>query len=111
MENSAWTSSAAPATGATLAIHLSIHALKDVVAELVRAGWSAETLASHIAAREELGDVILFDISEGTPQGKSLDIAEASAVFGKDVALKGANDYADIAGADVCIVKIGRAHV
>jgi malate dehydrogenase len=64
------------------------------------------TLA-HIAAREELGDVILFDIAEGTPQGKSLDIAEASAVFGKDSALKGANSYADIAGADVCIVTAG----
>jgi malate dehydrogenase len=64
------------------------------------------TLA-HIAAREELGDVILFDIAEGTPQGKALDIAEASAVFGKDSALKGANSYADIAGADVCIVTAG----
>ena len=58
-------------------------------------------------AREALGDVILFDIAEGTPQGKALDIAEASAVFGQDVALKGANDYADIAGADVCIVTAG----
>jgi len=73
---------------------------------LIGAGMIGGTLA-HIAAREELGDVILFDIAEGTPQGKSLDIAEASAVFGKDVALKGANDYADIAGADVCIVTAG----
>ena len=73
---------------------------------LIGAGMIGGTLA-HIAAREELGDVILFDIAEGTPQGKSLDIAEASAVFGKDVTLKGANDYADIAGADVCIVTAG----
>jgi malate dehydrogenase len=73
---------------------------------LIGAGMIGGTLA-HIAAREELGDVILFDIAEGTPQGKSLDIAEASAVFGKDVALKGANAYADIAGADVCIVTAG----
>ncbi|AZS23179.1 MULTISPECIES: malate dehydrogenase [unclassified Caulobacter] len=73
---------------------------------LIGAGMIGGTLA-HIAAREELGDVILFDIAEGTPQGKALDIAEASAVFGKDVALKGANDYADIAGADVCIVTAG----
>src|SRR3954471_14253032 len=73
---------------------------------LIGAGMIGGTLA-HIAAREELGDVILFDIAEGTPQGKSLDIAEASAVFGKDVALKGANDYADIKGADVCIVTAG----
>ena len=73
---------------------------------LIGAGMIGGTLA-HIAAREELGDIILFDIMEGTPQGKSLDIAEATAVFGKDVKLKGANDYADIAGADVCIVTAG----
>ncbi len=73
---------------------------------LIGAGMIGGTLA-HIAAREELGDVILFDIAEGTPQGKALDIAEATAVFGKDTALKGANDYADIAGADVCIVTAG----
>jgi malate dehydrogenase len=73
---------------------------------LIGAGMIGGTLA-HIAAREELGDVILFDIAEGTPQGKALDLAEASAVFGKDVSLKGANDYADIAGADVCIVTAG----
>ncbi len=73
---------------------------------LIGAGMIGGTLA-HIAAREELGDIILFDIMEGTPQGKSLDIAEASAVFGKDVKLRGANDYADIAGADVCIVTAG----
>jgi len=60
-------------------------------------------------AREALGDIILFDIAEGTPQGKALDIAEATAVIGTDVALKGANDYADIAGADVCIVTAGVA--
>src|SRR5436190_1494430 len=73
---------------------------------LIGAGMIGGTLA-HIAAREELGDVILFDIAEGTPQGKALDLAEATPVFGKDSALKGANDYADIAGADVCIVTAG----
>jgi len=73
---------------------------------LIGAGMIGGTLA-HIAAREELGDVILFDIAEGIPQGKGLDIAEASPVFGKDAALKGANDYADIAGADVCIITAG----
>ena len=73
---------------------------------LIGAGMIGGTLA-HIAAREELGDVILFDIAEGIPQGKALDLAEATAVFGKDVALKGANDYAGIAGADVCIVTAG----
>ena len=73
---------------------------------LIGAGMIGGTLA-HICALEALGDVILFDIAEGTPQGKGLDIAEATAVFGQDVALKGANDYADIAGADVCIVTAG----
>ena len=73
---------------------------------LVGAGMIGGTLA-HIAAREELGDVILFDIAEGTPQGKALDLAEASPIFGKDAALKGVGDYAGIAGADVCIVTAG----
>ena len=73
---------------------------------LIGSGMIGGTLA-HIAAREELGDIVLFDIMEGAPQGKALDIAEATAVFGKDVALKGANDYADIADADVCIVTAG----
>src|SRR5215210_8400680 len=73
---------------------------------LIGAGMIGGTLA-HVAAREELGDIILFDIAEGTPQGKALDIDEASPVFGKDARLKGANDYADIAGADVCIVTAG----
>src|ERR1700744_3951803 len=75
---------------------------------LIGAGMIGVTLA-HIAAREELGDVVLFDIAEGVPQGKALDIAEATSVFGKDVALKGANDYEGIAGADVCIVTAGVA--
>jgi malate dehydrogenase len=73
---------------------------------LIGSGMIGGTLA-HIAAREELGDVVLFDIMEGVPQGKGLDIAEASPVFGRDSALKGANAYADIAGADVCIVTAG----
>ncbi len=73
---------------------------------LIGAGMIGGTLA-HIAAREELGDVILFDIVEGVPQGKALDLNEATPVFGADVSLKGASDYADIAGADVCIVTAG----
>ena len=73
---------------------------------LIGAGMIGGTLA-HIAAREELGDVILFDIMEGTPQGKALDLAEATAVFGADVSLKGVNDYAGIAGADIAIVTAG----
>ena len=73
---------------------------------LIGSGMIGGTLA-HIAAREELGDIVLFDIAEGVPQGKALDLAEATPVFGKDVKLYGANDYADIAGADVCIVTAG----
>lgn len=73
---------------------------------LIGAGMIGGTLA-HIAAREELGDVILFDIAEGVPQGKALDLAEATTVFDSDVVLKGANSYEDIAGADVCIVTAG----
>ena len=73
---------------------------------LIGAGQIGGTLA-HLAAIKELGDVILFDIAEGTPQGKALDIAQSGPVEGFDAALKGANSYADIAGADVCIVTAG----
>ena len=73
---------------------------------LIGAGMIGGTLA-HIAAREELGDIVLFDIAEGVPQGKALDIDEASPVFGKDVTISGANDYSAIVGADVCIVTAG----
>jgi malate dehydrogenase len=73
---------------------------------LIGAGQIGGTLA-HLAALKELGDVVLFDIAEGTPQGKALDIAESAPVDGFDAVLKGTNDYADIAGASVCIVTAG----
>jgi len=73
---------------------------------LIGAGQIGGTLA-HLAAIKELGDVILFDIAEGTPQGKALDIAQSGPVEGFDATLKGANSYEDIAGADVCIVTAG----
>ncbi|PWK55941.1 malate dehydrogenase (NAD) [Silicimonas algicola] len=73
---------------------------------LIGAGQIGGTLA-HLAALKELGDVVLFDIAEGTPQGKALDIAEAGPAEGFDARLKGTNDYADISGADVCIVTAG----
>jgi malate dehydrogenase len=73
---------------------------------LIGAGQIGGTLA-HLIALKELGDVILFDIAEGTPQGKSLDIAQSGPVEGFDASLKGTNSYADIAGADVCIVTAG----
>ena len=74
---------------------------------LIGAGQIGGTLA-HLAAIKELGDVVLFDIAEGTPQGKALDIAQAGPSAGF-AAMKGANSYADIAGADVCIVTAGVA--
>ena len=73
---------------------------------LIGAGQIGGTLA-HLAALKELGDVVLFDIAEGTPQGKALDLAESGPVEGFNAALKGANSYADIEGADVVIVTAG----
>jgi malate dehydrogenase len=75
---------------------------------LIGAGMIGGTLA-HLAAIREMGDIVLFDIAEGIPQGKALDLAQAGPVEGYDVELKGTNDYADIAGADVCIVTAGVA--
>jgi malate dehydrogenase len=73
---------------------------------LIGAGQIGGTLA-HLAGLKELGDVVLFDIAEGIPQGKALDIAESAPVDGFDAALSGTNTYDDIAGADVCIVTAG----
>ena len=73
---------------------------------LIGAGMIGGTLA-HLAAMRELGDIVLFDIAEGIPEGKALDIAQAAPVDGFDSSLKGTSDYADIAGADVCIVTAG----
>ena len=73
---------------------------------LIGGGQIGGVLAQLCALRE-LGDVVLFDIVEDMPQGKMLDIAEASPVDAFDVELRGANSYADIAGADVVIVTAG----
>jgi malate dehydrogenase len=75
---------------------------------LIGAGMIGGTLA-HLAAMRELGDIVLFDIAEGIPEGKALDLAQAGPVDDFDVNLKGTSDYADIAGADVCIVTAGVA--
>lgn len=75
---------------------------------LIGAGQIGGTLA-HLAAMKELGDVVMFDIAEGIPQGKALDIAESAPVDGFDAKMTGANDYSAIAGADVCIVTAGVA--
>ena len=73
---------------------------------LIGAGQIGGTLA-HLVALKNLGDVVLFDISDGTPQGKSLDLAESGPVESFNMQLKGTNDYSDIAGSDVCIVTAG----
>lgn len=73
---------------------------------LVGAGNIGGTLA-HLVGLKELGDVVLFDIAEGVPQGKGLDIAESAPVDGFDAKFTGANDYAAIKGADVVIVTAG----
>jgi malate dehydrogenase len=73
---------------------------------LVGAGMIGGTLA-HLIGLKELGDVVMFDILEGMPQGKSLDIAQSSPVDGFDSLLKGTNDYVDMQGADVVIVTAG----
>ncbi len=75
---------------------------------LIGSGMIGGTLA-HIAAQKELGDIVLFDVAEGLPQGKALDIAQSAPVDGYGSKLKGAQDYTDIAGADVCIVTAGIA--
>lgn len=73
---------------------------------LIGSGMIGGTLA-HLAAIREMGDIVLFDIAEGIPQGKALDLAQSGPVEGFDVELKGANSYEDIADADVCIVTAG----
>jgi len=75
---------------------------------LIGSGNIGGTLA-HLAGIKELGDVVLFDIAEGIPQGKALDLAESSPVEGVDCKISGANDYADLAGSDVVIVTAGVA--
>jgi malate dehydrogenase len=73
---------------------------------LIGAGNIGGTLA-HLAAKKELGDIVLFDIMEGVPQGKALDLAQCGPIEGFDAKITGTNDYAYIAGADVVIVTAG----
>ena len=75
---------------------------------LIGAGNIGGTLA-HLVGLKELGDVVLFDIVRGIPQGKALDLAQSSPIEGFDAAVKGANSYAGIRGADVVIVTAGIA--
>jgi malate dehydrogenase len=75
---------------------------------LIGGGQIGGTLA-HLVALKELGDVVLFDVVEGLPQGKCLDIAQSCPIEGHDAKLKGTNSYSDIEGADVVIVTAGVA--
>ena len=73
---------------------------------LIGAGNIGGTLA-HLALLKNLGDVVLFDIAEGIPQGKALDLAQTCPIEGTDASISGTNDYRDIQGADVVIVTAG----
>ena len=75
---------------------------------LVGAGNIGGTLA-HLIGLKQLGDVVLFDIAEGMPQGKALDLAESSPLEGVDACCRGTSDYADLQDADVVIVTAGLA--
>ncbi len=73
---------------------------------LIGAGQIGGTLA-HLAALKNLGDIILFDIVDGVPQGKALDLSQSGAVEGFSSNIKGTSEYKDIAGADVIVVTAG----
>jgi malate dehydrogenase len=73
---------------------------------LIGSGMIGGNLAL-LAAQQNLGDVVLFDVVEGLPQGKALDLAEMRPLIGSNMSIEGTNDYADIKGADVVIVTAG----
>ena len=73
---------------------------------MIGSGQIGGTLA-HLAATRELGDIVLFDIVKGLPDGKALDLAESGPIAGFDARIAGTNEYAGIEGADVCIVTAG----
>ena len=75
---------------------------------LIGGGNIGGVLAEQIAYRE-LGDVVIFDVVEGLPQGKALDMAEGAPLVGADSKISGTNDYAGIAGADIVIITAGLA--
>ncbi len=75
---------------------------------LIGGGNIGGVLAEHAAYRE-LGDVVIFDVVEGMPQGKALDMAEGAPLMGADASLEGTNAYSGIAGADMVIITAGLA--
>ncbi len=100
------------ATGPHAETHLSNQHGNSIMARnkivLIGAGNIGGTLA-HLAGLKDLGDVILFDVVDGTPQGKALDIAQSSPIDGFDSKVRGTKSYAGIKGADVIIVTAGIA--
>jgi malate dehydrogenase len=75
---------------------------------LIGGGNIGGVLAEHAAYRE-LGDVVIFDVVDGMPQGKALDMAEGAPLMGADASLSGTHEYAEIAGADMVIITAGLA--
>src|SRR4030067_116852 len=75
---------------------------------IVGAGMTGSTTA-HWLAEREIADLVLVDVVEGMPQGKSLDMQEAMPIIGKDVEIVGANDYAATKGSDIIIITAGLA--
>src|SRR5262245_48301397 len=75
---------------------------------LIGGGNIGGVLAEQIAYRE-LGDAVLFDVVEGLPQGKALDMAEGAPLLGADARISGTNSYRDLAGADLVIITAGLA--
>ena len=73
---------------------------------LVGGGQVGGTIAL-LAGLKELGDIVLFDVVDGMPQGKALDIVQGSTIEGYDAVIAGTNDYAAIEGADVVVVTAG----
>ncbi len=81
--------------------------LAPEIALIGGAGGQIGGTLALLAGMKELGDVVLCDVVEGVPQGKALDLVEASPVEGFDARITGANDYSAIAGADIVIVTAG----
>ena len=75
---------------------------------LIGGGNIGGVLAEQIVYRE-LADVVLFDVVDGLPQGKALDIAEGAPIVGADADITGTNSYSDIAGSDIVIITAGLA--
>ena len=83
-----------------------IYLMKKNKIALIGSGQIGGTLA-HLAALKELGDIVLFDIADGIPQGKALDIAESAPISSFDSIISGVSSYEEISNADVCIVTAG----